>query len=143
MTDRTKLESVVRTVYRARDENDVETIVANWGPDGTFRIVGNEGMGPITKPVRGVEAVRATLQELLNDWDLADARIVSLHVDENTVYVHRAGRVRFIPSDTWINTDMMDKFTFEGDKIVDFLEFADTMLIAETAGLLTSAAQRQ
>jgi ketosteroid isomerase-like protein len=48
--------------------------------------------------------------------------------------VHRAGTVRFLPDNTTIDTQLMDKITFRDGKAVEYFQFADTYLLARTAG---------
>ncbi len=137
MTDRSELESAVRMIYGARNENDIDTIMAWFDPACRFRIVGSAWLGPMTQPVNGTDSIRSSIQALLDNWDLSGVSIVSLHVDGDTVCVHRAGQVRFIPSDTSKDMELMDKFTFKDGRVVDFAEFVDTLEVAETVGLLS------
>ncbi|HEV7305821.1 nuclear transport factor 2 family protein [Ensifer sp.] len=135
MTDRAVLEEVVRGVYAARNANDVDGILRHLEPDCRFRIVGNR-LGPITIAVDTPNAVRGMLEDLIANWDITGMDTVGLHVDGDTVIVHRAGTIRFIPSDRRESTEIIDKFTFRDRRITDVTEFVDTLFVAETVGLL-------
>ncbi|WP_018240191.1 nuclear transport factor 2 family protein [Ensifer sp. BR816] len=137
MADRSELERAVQTIYGARNENDLDTIMAWFDPACRFRIVGSTWLGLMTQPVNGTDSIRSSIQALLENWDLSGVSTVSLHVDGDTVCVHRAGPVRFIPSNTSKEMELMDKFTFKDGRVVDFAEFVDTLEVAETVGLLS------
>ncbi|MET4687061.1 nuclear transport factor 2 family protein [Sinorhizobium fredii] len=93
MTDRNELESAVKMIYGARNENDLDAIMGWFDPSCRFRIVGSTWLGPMTEPVNGTDSIRSSIQALLDNWDLSGVSIVSLHVDGDTVCVHRAGPV--------------------------------------------------
>jgi ketosteroid isomerase-like protein len=138
MVDRSELENAVRAFYNARNRNDLDAMIALLDPDCSFRIAGSNQLGPITQLVQGEESLRAAMDALVDDWDLSELHIISLHVDDNTAFIHRAGKVCFVPSGAVIETELLDRLTFsESGLITDYLEFIDTHLVADTAGLLS------
>jgi ketosteroid isomerase-like protein len=136
MTDRSELESAIHAFYRLRNENDIDGIMAWLDPHCSFRIVGNDRLGSLTQRVNDRETLRLAIEAILENWDLSEMGIVDLHVDRDTIFAHRAGRIRFIPTNTVINTELLDKITFRDGLIIDFVEFVDTLLVADTTGLL-------
>ncbi|MEZ2132103.1 MULTISPECIES: nuclear transport factor 2 family protein [unclassified Sinorhizobium] len=135
MSDREQLENTIREFYRARDKGDIDAMMALFDPACRFRIAGSDKLGSITQQVDGQAALREAVTTLVDTWDLSNVRITSLHVDGDTVFVHRTGEIRFIPSGEVTPTELLDKLTFRNGLVVDYLEFVDTLLVADTIGL--------
>ncbi len=143
MTDRSTLESIVQEMYRARDFNDVDALM-NWmDPACRFRIVGTDRLGPITQRVEDPVSLRATLTALMENWDLSGLVNTGLCIDGDTAFVHRVGQVRFIPTNTSFDTELVDKFTFRDGRVVELTEFADTLSVAETVGVVAREVARE
>ncbi|KQW58982.1 MULTISPECIES: nuclear transport factor 2 family protein [unclassified Ensifer] len=140
MPDRTALEQTVHSLYAARDANDLEAMLACLHPTFSFRIVGSGRLGAMTQKVSNPEAVRSAFRGLVDAWDLSQMKTVQLDVDGNTVYAHRVGPIRFVPSDTWFDTEILDRLSFSDDRMADLTEFVDTLLVAETVGLVAMPA---
>ena len=136
MTERSMLEFRVRALYLARDVNDLDTMMAQLDPDFSFRIVGSGRLGTMALAVNTPETVRDSFTTLVKNWDLSEMEMVGAYADGDTIVVHRAGVVCFIPSQTRQRTEIIDKFTFRDGRIVDLTEFVDTLFVAETIGLL-------
>jgi ketosteroid isomerase-like protein len=136
MMDRRELERTVRTFYRARNDNDIEQIMALVDPNACFRIAGNYRLGPLTHMTEGTSEISARFGDLMTNWDVSGLDIESMHVDGDTVLVHRSGSIRFIPTDTFIDTEMLDKLTFSDGRIIEFVEFVDTLMAAEMIGFV-------
>lgn len=136
MTERSVLETRIRALYLARNVNDLDTMMAQLDPDFSFRIVGNGRLGTMALGVNTPETVRSSFQALVENWDLSEMEMVGAYADGDTIVVHRAGVVCFIPSQTRQRTEIIDKFTFRDGWIVDLTEFVDTLFVAETIGLL-------
>lgn len=136
MADRTALEQAVRSLYAARDANDLEGMLACLHPTFSFRIVGSSRLGAMIQKVSDPQSVRAAFRGLVDAWDLSRMKTVQLDVDGDTAYAHRVGAIRFVPTDTWFDTEIMDRFRFREDRMVDLTEFVDTLLVAETVGLV-------
>lgn len=136
MTDRSELERTVRAFYRARNDNDIDAVMKHVDPDATFRIVGSYRLGPLTHMVEGAAEIRARFTDLMAAWDLSDLDVESVHVDGDTVLIHRNGPVHFIPKDVFIDTEMLDKVTFSNGRIIEYTEFVDTLMAAEMVGFV-------
>jgi ketosteroid isomerase-like protein len=138
MSDRRELEDAIREFFKVRNDKDIEAIMAMLDPACSFRIVGNDRLGRMTQRVDDPETMRVAVRALIADWDLSNVSIISLHVDGETIFAHRAGQIRYVPSNVYINTEFLDKVTFRDGRIVDFVEFVDTLMVADTIGLLTA-----
>jgi ketosteroid isomerase-like protein len=136
MTDRQTLEGVVNTLYAARAVSDIGAIMALTGPDFSFRIVGSGKLTPMTQQVSEPAAVDTAVKTLVAQWDMSKIQTTRLYVDGDTVFAHRAGLIRYTPNGKEVETEYLDRFTFKDGKIIDMTEFVDTLMIADTVGLL-------
>jgi ketosteroid isomerase-like protein len=138
MSDRSALEAAAANFYEKRGRADLEEALKLYHPDCSFRLVGTDQLGAFTQPVQTLEALRGTAKHLFETWDLSGLHSVSVNVDGDTVFVHRAGPVRHTPSDTSFDTEMMDVFTFKDGLILDYKQFVDTYKVAEVTGIIAA-----
>ncbi|THK34385.1 nuclear transport factor 2 family protein [Ensifer sp. MPMI2T] len=141
MTDRSELESMMHAIYQARADNDLDALMAHVHPACSFRIAGSDRLGPMAQKVEGEEAVRLNFKALMDAWDLSKVGTLALHIDGETVLAHRAGEVRFVPSDARFETEFIDKVTFRDGLMVEIMEFVDTLQLMEVATPLDSTMQ--
>lgn len=135
MGNRTDLEKAVIKFYEFRSQPSLEAILQMFHPKGSFRISGTPKLGPFTQRVNMPETLPAAVAHLLDVWDLSKVKTVDLHIDGDTVLIHRAGTVTYIPTKTSFHTEFMDKVTFKDGLIIDFTEFVDTYDIAGVADI--------
>ncbi|MBP1887483.1 nuclear transport factor 2 family protein [Sinorhizobium mexicanum] len=133
MTDRSELENIMQAIYQARDDNDLDALMAYVHPACSFRIAGSDRLGPMCRKIEGGDAVRLNFKELMDVWDLSRVATLALHIDGETVCAHRAGEVRFVPSDARFETEFIDKVTFRDGLMVEIMEFVDTLQLMEVA----------
>ncbi len=136
MTDRETLKGIVNTLYAARAINDVGAMMALAGPGFSFRMVGSGRLAAMTQQVSEPAAVDAAVQTLVAHWDMSKVRTTRLYIDGDTVFAHRAGLIRYMPNGKVIETEFVDRLTFKDGKIIDMTQFVDTLMIADTVGLL-------
>lgn len=134
--DRQTLEDVVNTFYAARAVSNIGAMMALAGPGLSFRIVGSGKLAPMTQRVTEPAAVDTVVQTLVAHWDMSRVKTTRLYVDGDTVFALRAGVIRYTPNGKEAETEYLDRFTFKDGKIVDMTEFVDTLMIADTVGLL-------
>lgn len=135
MTDRETLESTITKLYEARAVNDVESLMSHAGPGFSFCLVGSGKLAPIAQRVSEPAAVDTALRGLIADWDMSKIKTTRLYVDGDTVFAHREGPIRYRGGEE-VHTEYLDRFTFKDGKIVDLTEFVDTLMVAETVGLI-------
>ncbi len=128
MASNDDLENVVRKIFHARAQGDLDGLMSFLDDDCTFRVAGNQHLSPLTDPVVGVAALRPTMQYLIDNWDMRGIDFVSIHIDGDVALVHRAGRMRF--GATEYDAEIMDKMTFENGKLKECVEFIDTLQAA-------------
>ncbi|WEX86392.1 nuclear transport factor 2 family protein [Sinorhizobium garamanticum] len=133
MTDRSELENIMHAIYQARADNDLDALMAYVHPACSFRIAGSDRLGPMCRKIEGGDAVRLNFKELMDVWDLSKVGTLALHIDGETVVAHRAGEVRFVPSDARFETEFIDKVSFRDGLMVEIMEFVDTLQLMEVA----------
>lgn len=136
MSSREEIEGLVLQLQAARDTQSTERTLACMDQSCTFRVVGTDGLGPLTAVNDTPEKLRSAATALIDVWDLSGLRNVSIHVDGNTALVHRAGTVMYKPTGVTMPSELMEKIVFKDGKIVEYLQFADTYLIASTMGVI-------
>jgi ketosteroid isomerase-like protein len=137
MTDRHAIQAAVAELYDHRNRGDMNAMLACLHPECRFRIAGTERLGAFTKVADNHDAIRESVSALVADWDLSSLENVSLNVDGNTIFVHRAGSVRHIPTSVSFNTEFMEKITFKDGKISEYIQFIDTYHVAGIVGLIS------
>lgn len=140
MTDSADLHRLTEEFYALRNADDpVQDMLDRFAPDGCFQILGPDRLGPFTQRWEGLDALRAAATQLVGTWDLSGMFNVGKYADGDTIVTHRKGKVRFIPTGHEFETEFMDKIIFRDGKIVDHVQFVDTLAIAEAAGLVRLA----
>jgi ketosteroid isomerase-like protein len=135
MAERNEIERIVKESYAARKRNSVAETLKYFHPDVSFRVMGSENLGPMTKGVSGLDALRSMFEGLFPAWDWSNFEIRSIHVDGDRAFVHLSGQIRHVPTGKIIDTEILDRLTIKDGLIVDFAEFLDTHLLARTVGI--------
>jgi ketosteroid isomerase-like protein len=52
-------------------------------------------------------------------------------IDGERAAVHSRVKIRYVPRNMTVTTDLLDTFHFRDGKIVEFVEFADTALVKD------------
>jgi ketosteroid isomerase-like protein len=135
MSERARIEALLRGIYAQRSAGNMDGIMASFGPDPSFRLAGDEILGVLTTEVKGRDALRQMMQQLVDAWDWTAFEVDSILVDGSRVVVHSKGTMRFVPTGQKFVTETLDLLTLADDKIVDFLQFCDTHMAAKAMGL--------
>ncbi len=128
---RDEMERAIEQSYHDRRCENVDACLRHFAEDGKFRIVANEKFGDLGRPLKGYGEIRPFFERLFADWDWKGFEIQSLLIDGNRAAVHCAGRMYYTPTEQDVEMDTLDLLTFEDGKIVDFVEFFDTDLVAQ------------
>ena len=134
MASRSEIEKFINNTYEERRNGNIEKLLSCFHPNCRFRIAGSERMGPLSAHIEGRESFRPMLQALIDNWDFAEFQTERLYVDGETVFAHRLGTIRHVPTGIPIVTEILDMITVREGKIVEFVEFLDTDAIANVAG---------
>jgi ketosteroid isomerase-like protein len=134
MSDRARIEDVIRTAYAARMSGDVEAVMGHFAPNANFSIAGSPVASRVPTAATGAAAVREVMERLVAAFEFSDARIVSMIVEGDRAAVHWSVRVRSPGTGEEAQTELVDLVRLEGDKIISLQQFADTALAQRLLG---------
>ena len=129
MTDRETIRALIERAYEARRIGDIEATTATFHPDGKFELVGAKALTAAAGTAQGHAAIRATLAGLIASFEFVQRDFVTFIIDGERAAVHSRVKLRFIPKDRTVTTDLLDLWKFENGKAVELIEFADTALV--------------
>jgi ketosteroid isomerase-like protein len=129
MAGREAMIETINRAYGARDKGDLEGLMAAFHPNAVFELKGEKEVLEIAGPVQGHPSLRDAMAGFIAAFEFMKRDIVETMVDGDRVAVHCRVKIRFVPGDVVVTTDLLDKFRLEDGKIIELLEFADTALI--------------
>jgi uncharacterized protein (TIGR02246 family) len=129
MTDRETIQALINQGYDARKTGDVEGIMALFHPDGKFELAGSKTHTAAAGIAQGHTALRTTLTGLTSAFEFVQRDFINIVIDGERAAVHSRVKLRFIPKDRTVTTDLLDLWKFENGKVVELVEFADTAMI--------------
>ncbi|OJU06316.1 MAG: hypothetical protein BGN83_15000 [Rhizobium sp. 63-7] len=135
MASKEQLIHAVKELYKARKARDLDGVMAFTDPTCSYRIVGGERLGAEATKVDNPITMRQHHEVLMNTWDFCNLQISSIHVDGDTVFVHHAGEISFVPNGACFGAEFMDKLTFRNGRLVDVVQFIDTLQAAKVMGI--------
>ena len=127
--DRAAIEALIDQSYAARKAGDIDTLMSFFHPDAVFELAGSKELVAAAMAVRGHQEVRATMMDLIAVFVFIDRDFISKVIDGERAVVHSRVKIKYVPKDRTITTELIDSFRFEDGKIVELVEFADTALI--------------
>lgn len=141
MTSGADLKDIVKQIYQARGEGDLDRLMSFFGDNCVFRVAGNRHLAQLTDPVVGSAALREAMRHFIDTWEMKDLKFVDVHIDGDVALVHREGHMRHISTD--FDTEIMDKITFDNGKVIEVVEFLDTLQVAVLLKTATISAPQQ
>jgi ketosteroid isomerase-like protein len=133
MTPRSRIQTIVRSIWNARHRRDVEGIVGQFAGDSTFTFHGRGLNVPSMAAVhKGKDEIRRVLHEFIDTWHFDEWRELDLLIDGEKAVLHWQARAHFRPNGRSHETDVLDLFHFRDGKVIDFQEFTDTAAILRT-----------
>jgi ketosteroid isomerase-like protein len=131
MTDRKAIEALIEKAYDARKQGDVEALMSAFHAEAVFELAGSETLLPVAGAWRGHQGVRTTMAGLVAAFEFIHRDIISTTIDGDRAAVHSRIKVRAVPGDRTVTTDILDLFKFKDGKVIELVEFADTALIKD------------
>jgi uncharacterized protein (TIGR02246 family) len=127
--DREEIKALVEKAYEARRTEDIEGMIAVFHQDGKFQLAGSQEAAAVAGIAQGHPELRKTLAELIADFQFVQRDIIGFLIDGDRAAVHSRVKLRFMPKDRTVTTDLLDLWKVENGKIVELVEFVDTALI--------------
>jgi uncharacterized protein (TIGR02246 family) len=129
--DREAVKALIEKAYEARRTEDMEGMIAVFHQDGKFQLAGSQVATATARIAQGHRELRKTLAELIADFQFVERDIISSLIDGDRAAVHSRVKLRFIPKDRTVTTEVLDLWKVENRKIVELVEFVDTALISD------------
>jgi ketosteroid isomerase-like protein len=123
-----EIKAIIARLYAARKSGDVDAILRFFAENATFVMSGSKQASGIAIEAKGAGEIRAAMTNLLNAYDMHEQTILSFLVDDEKAAVHHRSKLKFKPTGEVFDTEMLDLWKLEGDKIVSVIEFVDTAL---------------
>jgi ketosteroid isomerase-like protein len=129
MTSRDAMMETIMRAYKARDEGNIDDLMAAFHPKAVFELKGDKGVLEVAGAAEGHSNVRAALSQFIESFQFNKRDILDVIVEGDRAAVHSRLEVSFIPQNKSFTSDVLDTFRFEDGKIIKLVEFADTALI--------------
>jgi uncharacterized protein len=127
----TKVEALER-FFSAINRNDMQAVTQDFDP----QIVRIEPEGfPTAGTYRGIGEVLEHIKKGRGTWAEGTCEPEEFLVREDKVVVYLHARVRLHGSTEWVGGRFADGFEFRGDKIVQYLSFAERAEALKWAGI--------
>jgi ketosteroid isomerase-like protein len=129
MTSRDEMLETIMQAYKAREEGNIEGLMATFHPHAVFELKGDKRILEVAGTVEGHENVRAALFQFIEGFQFKKRDILDVIADGDRAAVHSRLEVLFVPKNKSFTSDVLDTFRFEDGKIIKLVEFVDTALI--------------
>jgi ketosteroid isomerase-like protein len=127
--DREAINTLIERAYEARRTEDIEAILTLFHPDSKFELAGSKEITAAAGAAQGHQQLRTRFAELVANFQVVQRDIIGVLIDGDRAAVHSRVKLRFVPKDKMVMTDLLDLWKFKDGKIVELVEFADTALV--------------
>jgi uncharacterized protein (TIGR02246 family) len=122
--DRQAAKALIEQAYEARKTEDIEGLMRVFHPDGKFVLAGSKEHSPAAGTAQSHQEFRTTLAGLVAAFKFVERDIMSMVIENDRAAVHSRAKLRFVPKDRTVTTDILDVWKFEDGKIKDLVEFS-------------------
>jgi ketosteroid isomerase-like protein len=134
MSERDRIEQILRQIYPARARGDLETIHRIFADDVHFALAGSPEASPVAARSNGAAEFRSLLAGLVQTFEMREPTILSMVIEPPKAAVHWRVNVRATETGKEATTELFDLIEFKDGRISSFLEFCDTALAAQLLG---------
>jgi ketosteroid isomerase-like protein len=134
MASRNEMLETIHRAYEARATGDMEGLMTAFHSQGAFELKGEQKHLQVAGLTEGHANVRAAMTGFVDTFKFVKRDIIATVVEGDRAVVHSRVAIRFIPTDTTVETDILDVFTFKDGKIIRLEEFADTAMVKHLMG---------
>lgn len=121
--DRLEIDRVLRELYAARVDGDLDGVLRTFTDDAKFEIVGTSNASPIAMSATGRDHIRTWLALLIKTFQLSDQAILSMIIDDAMAAVHWRATIRSRITGTTVPTDLVDLVQVRAGRIASYTEF--------------------
>jgi len=123
MTDRLKIDRLLRELYAARVRGDLDAVCRSFSDDAKFQIAGASKANPIAVTSVGVDEFRPLLALMIKAFKLSDPAILSMIIDGPKAAVHWRVKVHSRITGITVLTELIDVIEIRDGRIASYTEF--------------------
>jgi len=123
MTDRLEIERLLRQLYAARMNGDLDAVCRTFANDAKFQIAGAGTASPIAVTSIGVNQFRPLLRLMIKSFKLSDQTILSMIIEEFKAAVHWRATIYSTITGTTVPTELVDLVEVRNGRIASYIEF--------------------
>jgi ketosteroid isomerase-like protein len=134
MTDRAGKEKLLREIYAARVNNDIETVCRAFAPDVKYRMVGKPGGTDTAIQAESFYQFKPLVEQMMKAFIMSDLNIRNILIDGERAVVHWQVKIESGKTGDVASTEICHFVEFKDGKIVSLTEFYDTALAGRLLG---------
>ena len=123
MTERRKVEELLRGLHAARLDANLDQLCALFSPDAHMRIQGTSDGKPIAIAARGKDQIRPWLSVLVKTFRLRDYELLSLTIEGERAAAHWRVNIHSKITGALIATELVDLIEVSDGHIGSYVEF--------------------
>lgn len=123
MTDRGHIDRLLRQLYAARIESNLDGICQAFADDARIEISGASHSNPIAISAVGVGQIRTWFALLLRTFRVSDQVILSMIIEDGKAAVHWRAKIRSKITGATVPTELVDVVEVGDGRIVSYTEF--------------------
>lgn len=123
MSDRQKIEKLLRDLYAARIGANLSGLVALFAPNARFRIAGTGNGKPIAISATGREQIQSWLALLVKTFRIGNQEILSMTIEGADAAVYWDAQIHSKVTGAIVPTEFVDLVTVRDGLIVSYIEF--------------------
>jgi ketosteroid isomerase-like protein len=123
MTDRVRIEGLLRELYDARVRGDLDRVCRIFSDDAQFQIAGASHGSPIAIMAVGIDEIRSWLALMIKTFQIKDQVILSVIIDGTKAVGHWRARVHSRITGATVMTELVDLVQVRDGRIVSYTEF--------------------
>jgi ketosteroid isomerase-like protein len=126
--DRSEIEALVKKLYAARVDGDIETLSRLFAENARYQISGSPEVSMLAAVAEGHETIMSLMRTITDTFSLSDVKILDLLVDGNKAAVRWRATVNVMTTGQTVTTELAAFIQIADGKVVSFVEFLDTAL---------------
>jgi ketosteroid isomerase-like protein len=121
--DRAQIDRLLRDLYAARFQGDLDGVCRLFSDDAHFRVAGTGHGSPISIGAQGVEQIRSWLAPMVRTFQIRDPTIISVLVDGTRAAGHWRARIHSRITGIEVITELVDLIEVSDGRISSYTEF--------------------
>jgi ketosteroid isomerase-like protein len=126
--DRSEIEALVKKLYTARVDGDMDALGEAFAENARYRIAGSPETSMLAAMAEGHETIMSLMRTIIDTFNLSDVKILDLLVDGDKAAVRWCATVNVMTTGQTLTTELAAFIQIADGKVVSFVEFLDTAL---------------